>query len=101
MSGSILYYDVRFQDDVKQMVRANNVREVTKEDQIILDKFNAEIEQKDATQSVNESDKKGDDARRAEAELLLAIQNPHIKNNQAKNGTAVAQVESPVVGTGK
>jgi len=70
------------------MIRATSVRELTEEDQAILDKYKLEQEQlkllpKDKLASdpvtTDVSDKGGDEARRAEAELLLAIQNPLIK----------------------
>lgn len=82
MKGSILYYDVKFGDGLKKLVRSSNVRELTKEDQTILEN-NELAEEKEQTVEKNTEridENKGDaEARRAEAELLLAIQNPHIK----------------------
>ncbi len=94
--GSIQYYDVKFQaDGVKQMIRVESVRELTEEDEAILSKFRLEQEQAKLLQEqklASESiavEASGDEARRADAELLLAIQNPHVKNEAEKTKESV------------
>lgn len=91
--GSILYYEVKFQDGFKQLVRTNNVREITEEDQIILDKHKEELQKEKLTLEQNKNEQEGNDKRRAEAELLLAIQNPHVK--EPENGVTNEHGSAP------
>ena len=73
------YYEVKFYDGVKKLVRFDNVKELTEQDRKLYDEasLNAtativSTSEETAKEDENESD------RRAEAELLLAIQKPQL-----------------------
>ena len=64
--GTVLYYDVKFQDGFKKLVRSENVKRL--------------VDDENDVSAGPIDDKKEAEARRAEAELLLAIQKPHVKD---------------------
>ena len=90
MKMSILYYEVRFYDGIKKHIRFNNTRDITEEEsrlyydlpeanQLAASVTPVEMSKTVEADSVTVTEEK----RRAEAELLLSIQN--LQQNKDKN----------------
>jgi len=95
MKMSVLYYEVKFYDGIKKLIRFNNTRDISEEEtRLYFDLPNknqhavststvektAEMSQVNESVSIsNESGIITEEKRRAEAELLLSIQNPQLK----------------------
>ncbi len=110
MKSSILYYEVKFFDGIKKLIRFNYVRDINEEESLLY--FNSisnvqqeikAIEKSPDQELKSESlilvNDKQEESRRAEAELLLAIQKPHIKEEitTTKTETLAESSDQPVI----
>ena len=97
--NSILYYQVKFYDGVKKMVRFSNAKVLTEEDAKYFNiEFNKNnnIKTNEAPEINNDKIKQTEsktelENRHAEAELLLAIQEPKLINNINENKKLIDQ----------
>jgi hypothetical protein len=82
------YYEIVFYDGVKRVIQRSEVKELTEE----VDKLFPDITLQTTKNELDKQEQKDEDLRRAEAELLLAIQQPQLivsSDNESLNDTKV------------